>query len=234
MRRKKKRELEIPDENWLVSYSDMMTLLLYLFVILYALAVLNKGDVSQSLHSFSNSLVNNSSIIRIFKGTDTGDIPLSEGSIISTYDLVKKYVEDNNMSDLVSVSKGDNGVTLQLRVEILFSSGSAEIKPDSKEILDKISLILKKIHYNDIIIKGFTDNTPINSGNYESNWELSSDRAVKILRYFTEINGLDATKFRAEGCGENNPIASNKTANGRQRNRRVEIFIVNNNITKNN
>lgn len=233
MQRKKKRSLETPDENWLVSYADMVTLLLYLFVILYALAVLNKGELEKSLKEFSNSFVNTGDIESIFDSSNNGKIPQQKASKTSaTYSQVNQYIKNNKLSDKIKVKNGENGITLQLQVNILFNSGNAVIKPENKSVLNKISDLLSEWP-NDIIIKGYTDNNPINSGYYQSNWELSSDRAVKILRYFTEDQGLDPKRFQAIGFGQYKPIASNNTPNGREKNRRVEIFIVGNNSSSN-
>jgi Flagellar motor protein len=189
------------------------------------MAVLHKGDVAQPLKSLSDSL-HNSSIVRIFDGGDkiraTGDITSVDDN--RSYELIQKYIKENQLQDLVDITKENSGIALELRVELLFDIGSADIKPGSKTILNKISLLLNKFA-NNIVIKGYTDNQPISSDQYPSNWELSSDRAVKILRYFTEQCGLDSKRFTAQGYGDNNPVASNDTAKGRQKNRRVEIFI---------
>lgn len=224
MQHKKKRNLETPDENWLVSYSDMMTLLLYLFVILYAMAVLNEGKVKQTMSAFYSAFSSGSGI-SMFDKSDIGGIPISNGS---AYAQISKYIKDNNLDGNVTVKKQGNGICLELQEKILFDPGSADIKLENREVLDKISILLKKLP-NDIIVEGYTDNQPINSGYYQSNWELSSDRAVKILRYFTDIDGLKPERFEAVGYGQYKPIADNGTLEGRQKNRRVDIVIVENN-----
>ncbi len=222
--------METPAENWLVSYADMMTLLLYLFVILYAMAVLNQGKVKQTLESFYNTF-SSGTRISLFDTSDIGGVPMSgtqsdNGS--PTYDQVDKYVKDSNLEGKVSVKKQSNGISLELQEKILFDPGSATIKPENIGVLDKISVLLKSLP-NNIIVEGYTDNRPINSGYYQSNWELSSDRAVKILRYFTDEKGLKPEKFQVAGYGEYKPIADNNTPEGRQKNRRVDIIIVENN-----
>lgn len=228
MQHKKKRDLETPDQNWLVSYSDMMTLLLYIFVILYAMCVSNQGKVTQTIRSFYTAFEDRS-IISIFDSSSGTPVNgLSIGNDYDSYNQINKYIKENNLESKVAVKRGSNGITLEIQDEILFDPGSAVIKPENIDILDKISDMLKKLS-NNIIIEGHTDNQPINTGYYSSNWELSSDRAIKVLRYFTDKKGLIPERFQATGYGQYKPIADNNTPEGRQKNRRVDIIIVENN-----
>lgn len=224
MQLKKKRDLENPDENWLVSYSDMMTLLLYIFVILYAMAVTNEGKVTQTIRSFYTAFEDRN-IISIFDSSSGEPVNgLSIGNDYDSYNQINKFIKENNLGSKVAVKRGSSGITLEIQNEILFDPGSAVIKPENIEILSKISVMLKKLS-NNVIIEGHTDNIPINTGYYSSNWELSSDRAVKVLRYFTDSCGLIPERFQATGYGQYKPIADNNTPEGRQKNRRVDIII---------
>jgi chemotaxis protein MotB len=188
----------------------MMTLLLYLFVILYALAVMNKGEVRQTVQR----------LYTMFTGSSG-----SNEIVISDFEQAKKFIEENNLEGMVEVQQGKNGVYLELQEKVLFDSGSSSIKQESFGTLNKISKLIAKLP-NDIIIAGHTDNLPINAGYFQSNWELSADRAVKILRYFTDTCKLAPKRFQPIGYGEYRPIADNNTAEGRQKNRRVEIVII--------
>lgn len=231
MRHRKKRSLDEPDQNWLVSYSDMMTLLLFIFVILYCLAVQNQGRVNEALQSFYGAFAGGNRA-SVFDSSNLGSIPVKgqAGSEDSIYSDVNKYIEKNNLKGKVNVQEKDNGISLELQENILFDPGSALIKPENTGVLDKIGELLKTLS-NDIIIEGYTDDRPIDSGYYQSNWELSSDRAVKILRYFTDTAGLKPERFQAVGYGQYKPIADNRTAEGRRKNRRVDIIIIENNAS---
>ena len=217
---RKKSELDRPDENWLVSYSDMMTLLLYLFIILYALAVVNKGEVQKTVASLYSVFTGGGQIGITEQPGGTGS-----GNQDTTYDEVNQFITENKLNGKINVKMDENGVLLELQEKVLFNSGSSKIKPESCEVLNEISRLISSMP-NHIIIAGHTDNLPISAGYFQSNWELSADRAVKILRYFTDTCKLDPTRFQPIGYGEYKPIADNNTQEGRQKNRRVDIIIV--------
>ena len=130
----------------------------------------------------------------------------------------------------MTVEKTEEGVELQLSDSILFPSGTADLLNESKTILNKVAeLILNS--KADIIIAGHTDNRPIKNNKFPSNWELSVQRAVNVVKYFTEGKGITPSRFSAMGYGEHKPIGDNKTEEGQRSNRRVSILFkdVNNN-----
>ena len=108
---------------------------------------------------------------------------------------------------------------------MLFDLGKADLKPESIKVLDIISTLIPSIS-NEIMVQGHTDNIPISSGTYKSNWELSTARAITVLRYFIETKGFDPTRFSATGYGEYKPLVDNSTEENRAINRRVDILIV--------
>ena len=116
---------------------------------------------------------------------------------------------------------------LQVRAldQILFDSGRSVIKPQGRRVLAKVAAELKKIHGHRLRVEGHTDSVPISTARFPSNWELSSTRAVTVLRFLIE-QGMDATRISAEGFGPYHPIESNDTPKGRARNRRIEIVLV--------
>lgn len=133
-----------------------------------------------------------------------------------------KHLED----DLdVTIDDGHQYVMLSLSGSILFDSGSAEIQADAKPILSRVGDILKNYPKNQIKIEGHTDNVPIKNANYPSNLWLSTARATKVLEYFQKKKGISAKHLEASGRGAVDPVAENKTAAGRAKNRRVEIKI---------
>ncbi|TDT50602.1 OmpA family protein [Fonticella tunisiensis] len=241
MSRRGRKRSESGGGEWLTTYADLMTLLLTFFVLLYAFSSIDAVKFKQIALSLSRALGGNSGIIT--DGGNIGPIPVNENpgekkkdagnakieqideETKKIYGDVISYIKENNLDTKVSVKEDIRGVIIELQEKILFDSGKADIKPESRLVLDKISDLLVKFP-NEIMVEGHTDNVKMNKGFYQSNWELSMDRAVKVVRYLTEVKELDPTKFYAVGAGEYRPIADNSTPEGRQKNRRVNILIV--------
>ncbi len=142
-------------------------------------------------------------------------------------ELIEEAVSESNFSDQIDVSFTAQYVQLTMKGALLFDSGSDELKDDSKEVLDKVGVILQRYASGTIEIEGHTDNVPISSSKFPSNEELSSARALSVFYYLTENTLLDQTRLKHAGMGERIPIADNSTPEGRSKNRRVEIRIYN-------
>ncbi|MCS7215037.1 MAG: OmpA family protein [Thermodesulfovibrio sp.] len=209
----RKRSNNNDEENihrWLISYSDFLTLLFTFFVALYALSTMDITKAEKMTISLR----------KVFKVIDE--------PILFEDDRNKAIIEDlrkifNNISG-VTIKSDARGITITLPDSLLFSSGSAELKSESIETLIKLSDKLKEIP-GKIAIEGHTDNVPIRSSTYKSNWELSSARASSVLHFLLQ-QGLSPDRFLIAGYGEYRPIASNETAEGRTKNRRVELIIL--------
>ena len=113
---------------------------------------------------------------------------------------------------------------IQIKDHVFFDSARADIRADGMPLLNKLATLLDEMP-NDVVIEGHTDNIPIRTAEFPTNWELSAARSARVVRYFTEIRGLDARRFAAMGYGEFHPVASNATAAGRNQNRRVVLLI---------
>lgn len=143
-------------------------------------------------------------------------------------EMVQETVEENNLKEQITVSFTSQYVQLSMKGALLFDSGEADIKEQSRSILDKVGVMLE--HYgtgSTIEIEGHTDNVPIHSSMYASNEELSSARALSVFYYLKENTSLNPVMLKHAGMGERVPIADNATEEGRSRNRRVEIRIYN-------
>ena len=138
---------------------------------------------------------------------------------------IQEIIDKNGLTDTVKIREEDAGVVLQLSESILFDLGKADLKADSTPVLEVISGLIPAIE-NEIMVQGHTDNIPISSGTYKSNWELSTSRAVNVVKYFIETKGFDPTRFSATGYGEYRPLVDNATEENRAINRRVDILIV--------
>ncbi|HCW52440.1 MAG TPA: chemotaxis protein MotB [Clostridium sp.] len=241
MARKKKEEGGGPTGNeWLGTYSDMVTLLMTLFVLLYSMSSVDEAKVqaiSQAFSVLSGKAADSILQYDMYQGSqpiiggeskvDNGIDQGESAEIEAMYQNVKKFIEENKLENIIDLAENDKGVVLQLKDSILFESGQADLKADSNEILDKINTIISTIP-NSIVIEGHTDNVPIHNEKYKDNWDLSSMRATNVLRYFTEVKHQDPKRFRAAGYGEYKPKVDNSTEENKAQNRRVNILIENN------
>lgn len=141
-----------------------------------------------------------------------------------TMALLKDKLKDEISRGEVSVEKEKRGIVVTFVAEVLFDSGKAKIREEGLSALEKTASVLKKVD-NDISVEGHTDNIPIKYSGWKSNWELSAARALSVLHFLVEDEGLDPGKVSATGYGEYRPVAGNNTEEGRQKNRRVEIIV---------
>jgi chemotaxis protein MotB len=238
-RRKKVEEDEgLTGNEWLATFSDTMTLLLTFFILLYSFSTVDAGKFKQIAAALQSVLTGQagSSIIDydletgdvpiVGESPDNSDIPLDKGKENEMmYEQVKEFVEKNKLEAVVRIKEDSRGVIIELRDSVLFDSGRANIREDSKPILEKISSLLSTLP-NEINVEGHTDNVPMKNYKFESNWELSTARAGSVLRYFVEKNGIKPNRFMASGYGEFRPLVPNDSEENRAMNRRVSILIV--------
>lgn len=146
--------------------------------------------------------------------------------------LEKRFEKEIREKEL-KLSLEEKGLVLRFVAEVFFDSGKAEIRPEAYPILDKVATFLKEdVPDRNISVEGHTDNVPIKYSGWKSNWELSAARALSVLHYLVDEKGISPERIRATGYGEYQPIASNQTPEGRQRNRRVEIVVLPKKLTK--
>ncbi len=134
------------------------------------------------------------------------------------HELVEQYQLDED----VEITATKRGVIMRVKGRMFFNPGTADLKPGSQPLLEKISSLLKKFPKK-IAIEGHTDNIPISGGRYSNNWELSTARAYSALKYLQEYEEVDVKKIRIAGFGDTPPLTSNDTPEGRAKNRRVEF-----------
>lgn len=209
-------EDDINTDSWINTYADTITLLLTFFVLLYSTAIIDQKKFQKIADALNGEL--NVSLEDIEK--NFGDT--TEEDLIDKINLI---IIDNELDEVMNTEKVENGVLLKLEASILFDSGKATLKENSKDILNIVGSMFPKID-NDIMISGHTDNAPIKSEQFASNWQLSTARAVEVLEYFVNEMGLEPSRFSASGFGEYRPIKNNDTEANMKENRRVEILIV--------
>jgi len=216
---------------WMNTYADMVTLLLCFFVLLFSFATIDVQKFEAIIQSLQGSLgVLDSGIVvelEPLEETFPGDrnIPDNE-EFIRIYQQIDSFVKENQLEHNVTMNLNERGLLIRMLDATLFDSGKAEIKDEAKYIIEKISDVIKESGKN-IRIEGHTDNVPINTVRFPSNWELSTTRAVNVLKYLIEVGHIEPWRLSAVGYGEYHPIDTNNTPEGRQNNRRVDILIIN-------
>lgn len=231
---KKKHEEHENHERWLVSYADFITLLFAFFVVMYSVSSVNEGKYRTVSESMVTAFTNHKPISQM----SVVPLPLEQKRPAMDTKLMERpndfqvYMKVANALVTMEGKKGDvsvqntaRGISIKIKNEVAFDSGSAQMKPAVRELLDLISALVKDLP-NLISIEGHTDAIPIRTVQYPSNWELSASRATALVRYFINQHQLASQRFAATGFGGEHPIESNTTADGRAANRRVEIVIL--------
>lgn len=226
-RRDKKKGDDVETGSWMDTYADTITLLLTFFILLYSISAVDSQKLSNLSEALKDSLKGSTSIEKL-ESLENLKVDVNKEKESTKEDLVKKVnkaVQDNNLQDVVKVREEDRGIVLQLDENILYDSGKADLKESSKNALDTITKIVNDMN-NDVLVEGHTDNMPIHNAKYASNWELSTDRAVSVVRYFVENKDIPPTRFAVKGYAEYKPLVANDTPENRSENRRVDILIV--------
>ncbi|OKL35985.1 flagellar motor protein MotB [Domibacillus mangrovi] len=239
-KRKKKRSDNHIDESWLLPYSDLLTLLLALFIVLFASSSIDAQKFQAISAVFNNELKGGSGVLEFpspiendsksEKETERQQLNGLEKEdreeLIKMQEKMTHYINENNLQDKVETTLNGEGLLLRIRDNVLFNSGSAEIQPEQVVSAQGISELLVMDIPRSIIISGHTDNVPIKTAEFDSNWELSAMRAVNFMKEILKNEKLDPRLFSAKGYGEYQPNVSNDFASGRAQNRRVEILIL--------
>ena len=243
---KKRKEKAENSERWLLTYSDLITLLMVFFVVLYSASNINQKKYEQLANSMSSAFTGGTGIGGAGIGQGEGNSS-SEGELkplVQTEEeklqgiggQVDDMIKTLGLEDSVSTSIEERGLVLSFNDSIFFDSAKADIKENMKSKLVALSEILNKID-NYVRVEGHTDNLPIKNEFYSSNWQLSSIRASNVVEFLIEHGSISPDRLSAVGYGEYRPISDNNTEDGRAKNRRVDILILNNkhdNIENNN
>lgn len=239
--KKKKHEGHMNHERWLLSYSDFMTLLMILFVVLFAMSNVDKTKFKQLSESLRVSMGGGKNIIAKEDG-----VPITVDSKVIEDDLTEKdeqakmenlkkqvdnYLEKNGMKSAVTTQIDERGLVVSLNDTLFFDTGRAEVKQESQKKLIEIGKILNQLN-NYMRIEGHTDNVPIKNDQFSSNWQLSCSRASNVTELLIDNAGIPPQKLSAVGYGEYRPVADNSTEEGKARNRRVNIIIVSSKFNK--
>ncbi|MCK9486214.1 MAG: flagellar motor protein MotB [Dehalococcoidia bacterium] len=225
---------EHPDERWVISYADLVTLLLGFFIILYATADANEVKfeaLARGLADAFNVDVKNAEAGGSILDGGTGIVP--ERNLAGTVDidleqirrLVDERTREAGLQGQILVTRDEDRIVIRLADNLVFPSASADIREEAKPLLAIVAEAVNSTP-NEVRVEGHTDNIPLATQKYASNWELSSSRATAVLRYLTEDLGVDPARTFAAGYGEHRPIADNLTPEGRALNRRADIVLL--------
>ncbi|WP_054942209.1 OmpA/MotB family protein [Paenibacillus ihuae] len=272
-----------PRDRWMITYADLITLLLIFFVIMYAMSSLDTekykivtGSLSETFKTGNPVLEGGSGLLDGENGSQNSSSPANgqveetgsgngenagnsdspesgnpnaetgtsgesqnvqpsarelafreqEAKLAALMGVITKYVEENNLDGQIFVADKPQGIAITLSDRFLFDVGRAELKPPALPALRQLSGLFRGIGAS-ISIEGHTDNTPVSAGSrYNDNWELSGARALSVLRFFLDSEGLSPATFQYAGYADTRPAYDNSTPEGRQKNRRVELIVL--------
>jgi len=232
------------DESWLVPYSDILTLLLALFIVLFASAQVDQKKFDQIAQAF-NSAFNNGSPWMMegnknpIQGQPASPSPNMAGDskdqaylqenvqLLEVKKTLDKYIQESNLTGDLQTVLTEDGLIVRIKDSALYPSGNADLLPESRRFGVAIAKMLVPLQQK-VTVSGHTDNVPINTREFPSNWDLSSKRALNFMKFLLAQEKLQPERFSAIGYGEYRPILANETADGRAKNRRVEVLILRN------
>jgi chemotaxis protein MotB len=242
------RKNQLSHDRWLVSYADFITLLFAFFVVLYAASKADQkkqAEAGRSIESAFRSLGIFADTRRKAEGptaepegVDTPVIPmnivmgedvLAPAKVKDDLEKIHRELQQKLSNQIaqhtVAIQMGHDGLVISLREAGFFSSGSATPHAEALATLRQVAGSLSKTPY-DLRIEGHTDNIPIRTAEFDSNWELSTARATRIARILLDLHAMPPNRLSAAGYAEFHPVASNETAEGRAENRRIDLVIL--------
>jgi len=247
-RRKKREEGHVNHERWLITYSDLITLLMIFFIIMYASSNVDAKKFKAVSDSFRVALGDGSSSSG--NNVISSDIPLNinempqevkdemakaaaeakaeaveKNKLTEVKGKIDSLLEGSGLQASVGTVIEERGLVVSLKDTVLFDSGSADVKGDRIVTITEIGKILNSID-NYVRIEGHTDNVPIYTSRFHSNWELSALRAVSVKEILSKNGGVNESKLSVLGYGEFRPLADNSSEEGKAKNRRVDIIIM--------
>lgn len=256
MAKKHKREAHEDhiDESWLIPYADLLTLLLALFIVLYAASTTDVKKFQEMSQAFNIALAGGSGVLEGSNSVDdrapgpesrdkkqeAGEDRTNSAEDLALQQLIRKeqenleklkrqldrYIKSKGLTSELQTKLNQSQLLITISDNALFASGSAAVKPESRSLAEAIANMLQQYPGYEIIVSGHTDNEPISTREFKSNWDLSSTRAIRFMDIMLSSSNLDPKLFSAVGYGEYRPVASNATSAGRSQNRRVEVSII--------
>ncbi|WP_102274239.1 flagellar motor protein MotS [Cytobacillus massiliigabonensis] len=219
--------------GWMVTFSDLVTLILVFFILLFSMSQIDMIKFKAITESFQEHFfdfypsmipLENPAAVETELPEEKNEKDMSEESLQSLLTEVQNYLDKNGLEDVIIANRTERGVVLVLQEQVLFDPGQATLLGDSHAFLNKVGELLVKLP-NLVKVEGHTDDIPMSSFRYPSNWELSAARASSVINYLIANHQLDSRRFIAVGYADTRPVISNDSPENRQKNRRVEIII---------
>lgn len=231
---------EASDDRWLVSYADFITLLFAFFVVMYAVARANQVEMVALSDTLSAAfdqrpramdpvqvgdplLASSPHVVDVSPDPGYADEADGDSRIEPSVDRLLERFAGLDGTEAPRVASDTDWLEISLSSEVLFEAGSTSLRPGALPVLEEVAAFLAEFD-NPVTVEGYTDNVPVSSARFPSNWELSAFRASVVAR-FLEQRAIDRERIAAVGYGENHPVATNATPEGRARNRRVDVIV---------
>lgn len=243
MARKKRHseEDEHPSEAWLVPYADILTLLLALFIVLFANSQTDQKKITEMAQAFSAAFNRGGPSFFDKAGpaaVPSSDLPIEDdenmayikenNQLSETKEMIDKMIGEQGLGAELDTVLTEDGLSIRIKDTALFQSGSADLLERSRQIAGPIALILAKVPQK-VVVSGHTDNVPISTPRFESNWDLSTERSLNFMKFLMAQAPMKPERFMSVGYAEYRPIAPNDTEENRAKNRRVEILLMRSN-----
>ncbi len=220
--------------QWMVTYGDLMSLLLTFFVLLVSFSSIQLVEFQKALGSLKGAL----GVLK-YKESPTKSASLSipyltgnkKSEFNEKFESMIEYIDQKGLKDSIEIQVTSNGIAIRMMDPVLFDLGKADLKPSIYPLLEKIGEMAQKWP-NRIRVEGHTDDLPISTPEFPSNWELSAMRAISVIHYFEDRMGIDGHKLYYLGYGQNKPLVPNTSEKNRAKNRRVEIYFENTPVKK--
>ena len=233
MAKKRSSEESSNSMGWMVTFSDLITLLLTFFVLLLTMCSLEAGKIEQFQAACTQAMgvLLEGKYSQVQERVITSSKKRIDENVIKAENFLKQYsglktiLLEENARGNVEFEELERGLSIIIRDDFLFGTGRSEVNPAGISVLEKIGKTIKDFE-GTVMVEGHTDNLPIRTTQFPSNWELSTARAVSVVKYFTEAVSVEPEKFSAVGYGDTKPKVSNDTLKNQGRNRRVEIILV--------
>ena len=216
---------------WLMVYADLITLVMIFFILLFSISTMNLERMKEVLKSFEINFKTEVPRINLFDLIDTGSIMGGKKldqfigmREVNTFHEIHSIIRENNLAKNVDATFIEGKIVLRIEGQVLFETGSAELLPMASKVLGGVIQIVEENSQYHVEIQGHTDNRPIHTPKFASNWELSAIRAATVLRYLIE-NSVSGERLSATGFADLRPIASNDSPDERRKNRRVEFVL---------
>ncbi len=244
MSKKKEHHEEHADETWLIPYSDMLTLLLALFIVMFAMSQVDKEKFEQISNQFNSVFSGGSghfdkdgdravAPVKPYNsdsgtgesGNGKSNSAIEEDQMKEIKETLESEIKKEGYSDKIVLVLDKEGLDISIQDTVLFASGDATVLSNVTPVLKLLANKLAAID-NQIRVVGHTDNVPIKNSKFRSNWDLSAMRAINVMEFLKDTGGIPPNRFTIQGNGEYSPKFDNSTDSGRAKNRRVEIIII--------